>query len=505
MAPDQTSIEVINPATGQHVAHVPTVTTAQIDDAFARARIAQSAWAARPVSDRAAALRSFSHRLLSDRELPGVIMSETGKCRYDAQAMEIWYTNELTRFLCGRAGRRVLAPSFRHPFFFPNKRSRVIRHPFGVVGVIGPWNFPLLNNYADAVAPLLAGNAVLLKPSPVTPLTSQHVEKLWAEEGLPQDLFQVLPGGADVGAAVVERADLIFFTGSQSAGRAIAVRCADRLVPCILELGGKSAFVVLRDADPVQAARSAIWASFANAGQTCVRAERVIVDNAIADAFEEAVVEQLKSLRIGADTATDDERADIDVGAIIFAPQIARMERQIADAVSQGARVLSGGHRKDSPRGQFFEPTVLSQVNSNMLVAHEETFGPVMPILRARDADHALELANSVGRGLGGSVFSADPERALAFAKQVQTGSLCINDALMHYFCVESPLGGWNGAGLGHRHGAEALLQFTRAQTIIEDGPLLGWLSPWVRRNLLSFPYKTGVLRFVQRILTRLP
>ena len=497
------SLRIMNPATGALVAEVPAAVPADVAPAMARARRAQAAWARLSFRTRGALLRRLAGRILRDPELTNTLIAENGKPRYEAEAIEVFYTCELTRFLTGRTGRRALRDDVRHPFVFANKRARVVYHPHGVIAVIGPWNWPLLNNYADCVAPLAAGNAVILKPSPITPLTSLRVAELWRDEGLPEDVLQVLPGAADVGAALCDEADMVFFTGSQAGGRKVAVRCAERLVPCALELGGKSPFIVLRDADLATAARAAVWGAFANSGQVCIRPERVLVEEPAAAAFIEHCQTELARLRQGPDDGGHPDTADIDVGAITVPAQVERVEAQLADAVAKGARVLSGGKRRAIGGGRFFEPSLVVDVTPAMAMAREETFGPVLPILRVRDEDEAVALANGTGLGLSGSVWSRDVVRARAIARRLQAGSVCVNDVLVNYFCVEAPLGGVKGSGLGLRHGPESLRQACRVETVIEDHPLLGFLSGPINRQL-AFPYKTKVLKLLRWIMRRL-
>jgi acyl-CoA reductase-like NAD-dependent aldehyde dehydrogenase len=369
-----------------------------------------------------------------------------------------------------------------------------------VVGVIGPWNFPLLNNFADCVAPLVAGNAVVLKPSQQTPLTSLRVAELWREAGLPKDVFQVVAGRADAGEAVSNLADMVFFTGSAQAGRKVAQAAAARLVPAVLELGGTSAMIVLADADLPRAARAATWSGFAGSGQVCIRTERVLVEAAVADQFVELAAGEIRKLRQGVPPQGKDV-PEIDLGAITFAPQIERAERHIADALARGARVVTGGGpRTDLGPGRFFAPTLIADATPEMLVMREETFGPVLPVMKVRDAEEAIRVANDSSMGLSGSVWSGDTDRALALARRLEAGSVCVNDALYNYFCVEAPLGGVKRSGIGFRHGPEALRQFCRIETVVEDHPLLGWLSPILDRQL-SFPYRKRTQRLLRRFM----
>ena len=488
-------LRVDNPATGAVVASIPAASVVDLRAAMTRARQAQPSWAALGTRKRGTLLRRLTRRLIRDEALMTTLMAETGKPRYEAEAIELFYTAELTRFLTARRGRRALADEIRRPLLFAYKRARVVQHPHGVVGVIGPWNWPLLNNYADCLAPLQAGNAVLLKPSPLTPLTSLRVEQLWKEEGLPEDVFQVLPGGGELGQALVDEADMIFFTGSQATGRKVAARCGERLVPAVLELGGKSPFIVLADADLRAAARAAVFGAFANSGQVCIRPERVLIEASVAEPFVELCQQEMSRLRQGVD-----RDGGIDVGAMTFPAQVEAVERQISSAVAQGARLVAGGRRRADLGGRFFEPTLLAGVTSTMDVAREETFGPLLPIIAVPDVEAAVRLANELGLGLSASVFSANETRASAIARRLTVGSACVNDVLVNYFCVEAPLGGVRGSGLGVRHGPEALRQFCRPETIVENAPLLGAIGRWLGGQL-TFPYQNRVLRLIRRFM----
>jgi acyl-CoA reductase-like NAD-dependent aldehyde dehydrogenase len=365
---DASPLVIRNPATGQVVEEVACGGLPQVEEAVARARAAQPAWGALPFARRAAALRRLARALRDDPGFLDTLISESGKPSYEAEAIELFYTLELTRYYTGRAGRRALRDELRHPFIFASKRARVVHHPRGVVGVIGPWNWPLLNNYADCVAPLLCGNAVVLKPSEHTPLTSLRVLALWRKLGLPDGVFQVVPGRGEAGQALVEQADMIFFTGSQAVGRRVAARAGERLVPAVLELGGKSAMIVLADADLPRAAHAAVWSAFAHSGQVCVRTERVLVEEPAAERFLALCADEIAKLRQGAPPLPSAGRdGGVDVGAITFAPQLDRAAAHVADAVAKGARVVAGGEARGGP-GRFFAPTLLADASPEMAV-----------------------------------------------------------------------------------------------------------------------------------------
>jgi acyl-CoA reductase-like NAD-dependent aldehyde dehydrogenase len=499
-APDP--LRVQNPATGEIIEEVPCGTAAEVEAAVARARAAQPSWGALPFRERARALRRFARVLRDDDRLMTTLVAENGKTRYEAELFELFYVLELTRYYTGQIGRRALRDDLRHPLIFANKRARVVHHPRGVVGVVGPWNFPLLNNYGDCIGPLVAGNAVVLKPSETTPLTSLRVAALWKSSGMPDGVFDVVAGRAEAGAALTATADMIFFTGSPGVGKQVAAAAAARSIPAVLELGAKSAMIVLADADLPRAARAAVWSAFAGSGQICVRVERVLIEAPAADRFLELATEEVKRLRQGPPGRDGPGEATVDVGAITFAPQIARAERQIADAVAHGARVLTGGApRTDLGKGLFFPPTLIADADAGMAVMREETFGPLLPVMRVASADEAVRLANDSPLGLAGSVWSADVGKARAIARRIATGTLAVNDAtLFNYFCVEAPLGGIKGSGAGVRHGPEGLRQFCRIETIVEDHPLLGWLSPFLSRQL-TFPYRARTMRLLRRFM----
>ena len=456
--------------------------------ALGRARQAQPGWYQLGFRGRARALRRLAARARADAELPRLISEETGKPAFEALGFEVGYLCELTRFLSGRAGRRALGETRRSSLFLAHKRARVAWKPRGVVAVIGPFNFPLLSNFGDAVGPLLAGNAVVLKPSPHTPRTSLRMQTLWNESGLPAGVFQVAQGGAETARALVDGCDGVFFTGGAAAGRDVAARAGARLIPCVAELGGKSAMIVLGDADLEAAARAAVWGAFAGAGQICVRVERVLV---------EAV--RGGSLRGSGGGA--DERASLGRRGTRRGPFAAPRAARALPGASRRCREpgrASPGRRRRSAEG-VYPPTVLDHVPSDAAVAVEETFGPLLPIVRVSGAEEAIHLANASPFGLSGSVWSRNLARARAVARRLEAGSLCTNDVLVNYFFVSAPLGGMKSSGLGYRHGAESLRQFCCPQSIVEDRPLLGPLPAWIRRQL-GFPYRQRVLRALRWI-----
>ena len=489
-------LRVVSPSTGELLAELPAAGPAEVAAAVAAARAAAPAWASLPLRERVAALKRWRRAVVDDGELPRILVRESGKPRHEADGSEILYFCELTRFVCS-ASRRALATERRGTLLFATRRTDVHRVPVGVVGVVGPWNFPILNNAADALAPLVAGNTVVLKPSEVTPLTSLRMQELWRKAGNPPDVFRVVAGRGDAGAALVELADGVMFTGAVATGRRVAARCGERLVPCVTELGGKSPFLVLAGADLARAAQAAAWSGFLHSGQACIRTERILVEESVADAFEGLLLDRVRALRQG--PPDPDGAGGLDLGAVTFSRQLEVASRQVDDAVAKGARVLAGGRRRTDLAGSFFEPTLLSGVTPAMEVAREETFGPVLPVLRVRDAEEALRIANDSHLGLNATVWGPE-SKARALAARIESGNVIVNGALFNYLVVAAPLGGVKASGVGVRHGVEGIRTWTRQRAVnVRRLPL----APVDRLVLakMAYPYDRRILALLRAAL----
>ncbi len=487
-------ISVASPATGAPLAEVPDAGPAGVARAVEAARRAAPAWANTPLLERIEALKRFRDAVLDEPRLASTVSVESGKPLHEAEGVEILYLCELIRF-ASKAARGALRRETRRPFLFMTKRTHLIRKPLGVVGVIGPWNFPLLNNGADAIFPLVMGNTVVLKPSEVTPLTSVLLGELWRKAGNPPDVFQVVTGRGSAGAALVDLADGIMFTGSVTTGRRVAARSGERLIPCVTELGGKSPFLVLEGADLERAAQAAAWSSFVHSGQVCIRTERIYVDERVAEPFEALLKARVLTLRQGA--PGNESRAEHDLGAVTFPRQLDIVERQVKDAVSKGASLLTGGRRRTDLAGNFFEPTVLTHATPEMDAMREETFGPLVPVMRVSGADEAVRLANESPLGLNATVFGPERE-ARRVAELLESGNAIVNDVLVHYFIVEAPLGGHKSSGLGVRHGVEGLRQWTRTEAVTVSHPLLAPIARFIASKI-AFPYERRIGRILKR------
>jgi acyl-CoA reductase-like NAD-dependent aldehyde dehydrogenase len=457
-------IQVENPATGEVIATVPVLSADEVRALVVRARAAQPAWEALGFDGRAKVLRRAQKWVVDNADrIVETIVSETGKTHDDALLNEILYASTAFGFWAKHAPRYLADEKVRSSSPFVVGRKLVVRYrPLGVIGVIGPWNYPLTNSFGDCIPALAAGNAVVLKPSEVTPLTSQLMASAMRECGLPEDVLAVATGDGSTGAALVDEVDMVMFTGSTRTGKKIMERAAQTLTPVSLELGGKDPMIVLADADVERASSAAAYYSMQNGGQTCISVERVYVEAPIYDAFVEKVTRKVAALRQGVSTGP----GTVDVGAVTFAPQLDIVRRHVEQAREAGARVLTGGAAREGS-GRFYEPTVLVDVDHSMAAMTEETFGPTMPIMKVADADEAVRLANDSEYGLAASIWTKDAARGEELARRVEAGAVCVNDAQLNYVALELPMGGWKASGLGSRHGAGGIRKYCRQQSIL--------------------------------------
>ena len=467
--------EVRTPLSGAPLAHIPQSTEEDVVEAFARARRAQESWARTSLEHRSAILLRL-HDLVLERqeEILDLIVWESGKARKHAfdEPMHI----ALTARYYARTAQQHLGTQRRLGVVPGLTRVEVNHVPKGVVGIISPWNYPFTMALCDGLPALLAGNAVVTKPDAQTMLTALYAAQLLEEAGFPKDLWQVLAGpGSRVGTSVIAKADYICFTGSTATGKRVAAGCAERLIGCSLELGGKNPMLVLRDADVERAAEGAVRASFSNAGQLCVSTERLFVADQVYDRFVERFVARTQAMTLGATLEWGN-----DMGSLISQDQLDVVPRHVEDAVAKGARVLAGGKARPDLGPFFFEPTILEGVTPDMTCFGEETFGPVISIYRFHDEAEAVARANDGEYGLNASIYSRDGARARAIARQVKCGTVNINEAFGATFAsIDSPMGGMRESGMGRRQGSEGIHRYTESQSVgtqrlLRFAPMLG-------------------------------
>ena len=483
------------PFTGTPIADLPQSTPQDVAAGFELARLAQRGWAARPIADRARIFLRFHDLLLGRQdEVMDLIQWENGKARKHAFA-EVMDPPLIARYYARRA-QGFLGPRRAAASLPGINRAIEVRHPRGVVGLISPWNYPLVLGTEDAIPALIAGNAVVSKPDTQTALTLLWAQELAEEAGLPKNVWQAVIGdGPVVGTAVVEHADFVGFTGSTRTGREIARRAGARLVPASLELGGKNPMIVCADAPVEPAVRGAIDACFASTGQLCVSAERMYVHTEVYDTFVPQFVQAVGAMRLGSEY-----EYGADMGSLLSPAQLDKVSAHVADAKARGATVLTGGHARPDLGPYFFEPTVLADVKPEMVVCTEETFGPVVSIYRYTDTDDVVRRANASQYGLNASVWTGNARAGRRLAARLKAGTVNINDGYAAaYGTIDAPMGGMKDSGVGRRHGRDGILKYTEPQTIVTQ-----WLVVGVEPLFgLRFGRWAGLLTQTLRLLKR--
>jgi acyl-CoA reductase-like NAD-dependent aldehyde dehydrogenase len=470
---------ILSPATGAVAGTVRWTDPADVPRIAAGLRHAQREWEARGAKGRAKVLARYAVWMGEHRdEIESLLIKETGKSAADA-AQEVPMLIMIASYYI-KTMEKALAPETR-PAALPIlsiKKIAVHYRPRPVVGIIAPWNYPVANLLMDGIGALAAGCAILLKPSERTPLTAELLQRGWIDSGAPE-VMAIVQGAREAVEAVVDNADYIQFTGSSATGAKVMERAARRLTPISLELGGKDPMIVLDDADVDLAAHAAVWGAMFNAGQTCVSVERVYVLEPVYDQFVDAVVRDVKNLKMGAGEGYD-------FGAQIDDSQVAVTDRHVADAIAKGAKALTGGERPAGP-GSFYPPTVLVDVDHSMACMTEETFGPTLPIMKVSTVAEAVRLANDSPYGLSASVFSQDADRANDIAVQLDCGAVNINDVISNLMCTTAPMGGWKTSGIGARFGgADGLRKFCRQEAIVSPRTNVGAGGNYYNNSLKS-------------------
>src|SRR5579872_198393 len=460
-------IASVNPATGEVLREFDCTAEEDVRAAVERARAAQPAWHQLGVNRRLQLLRRFQNLLQEKKsEVAAVITREAGKPSVEALLTEVLVVLDAAQFCIAGVPALLRDRRIGHAnLVMKAKRGWISHQPYGVVGIISPWNYPFATPGTEGLAALAVGNAVVVKPSEFTTLCALELQSLLRLVGVPDDVFQVVPGGGATGAALVNSSvDKLIFTGSVASGKKVAQAAAARLLPVVLELGGKDPMLVLDDADVEVASSAAVWGAFMNAGQTCLSVERCYVHRRLYDKFLTACVEKTKKLRVGngLDRGTD-------VGPMINERQLKVVEGHVDDAEARGARVLIGGARLPALGANFFAPTVLADVTHEMRIMREETFGPVLPVDVFDSDEEAVELANDSEFGLSASIWTRDGVRGERLARRIQAGTVMVNDVISCYGISEAPHGGVKSSGMGRTHGRFGVEEMVRVKYVDVD------------------------------------
>src|SRR6266478_7141674 len=461
------TVPSINPATGQVIACFERTSPERVSEIVFRARAAQSTWAKLPIRERCAKLRGLQERIMAARnDLADAVVRESGKPRVEALFVDVFVALDSAEYWSKNAANTLRTQRVpHHSTAAKAKRGYLACDPLGVVAVISSWNYPLAIPVSQIIPAVVAGNAVVCKTSDFTPQCGALIEKLFLDAGFPKNLVIIVQGGGEVGQALIEAApDKALFTGSVATGRRVAEACAKKLIPSVLELGGKDAMIILADADLDVAASAAVWGSYTNCGQVCLSVERLFVEESVSESFATLCVAKTKKLRLGpgSDASTDD-------GPLIRPQHVQRMNDLIRDAVSRGARVLCGGHPRPDLGSNFFAPTVIAGVDSSMKLFQEETFGPILALQSARDAESAIARANDSPFALSASVWTGDTRRGEEIAKRLRAGAVMVNDAISYFAIAEAPHGGCGASGWGRTHGKAGLLEMVQTKYIDVD------------------------------------
>ncbi len=488
-------ISLMDPATGENAGYISRDSIDVLDRAVKQAKITQVDWAKKPFRERAIHILAIRDFVAAEADrIAGVIAKSTGKTRVDALSTEVipatmsagYYAKKTE--LCLR--KEKLRPG---NFLFANKVSWIDRVPWGVVGIISPWNYPFAIPFHEVVMALMAGNAVVLKVATQSQEVGGIIGEAMRAGGLPDGLFNLvnLPGHIAGDAFVGSGINKLFFTGSVAVGKGLMAKAAVRLLPLSLELGGNDAMIVCNDADLRRAAGGALWAGFSNCGQSCGGVERVFVEKGIYAAFTALLREKTAELRQGYD-----HDFNVDIGALGNREQLGKVKTYVQDALEKGAKITATSRQKELPENGFFHPAmILEDVTDSMMVMRREIFGPILAVRQVEDIEEAICRANDSYLGLAASVWTTNHEKGRSIASRLQAGTVMINDHLMSHGLPETPWGGFKESGIGRTHGRLGLEEMTQSRVIIDD------IMPGVQKNMWWYPHGKEVYEGLKGVL----
>jgi succinate-semialdehyde dehydrogenase/glutarate-semialdehyde dehydrogenase len=484
----------IAPATGEMIGDSQLNSGEDVRKAVEAGRAAQAEWASLPVKERVKRIKPLRAYLVEHAdELAQLICQDNGKTRVDALATEVLPAAMAVDYYCrmamGLLKERRLMPS---TLLMANKASKIIRVPYGVVGIISPWNYPFSIPFSEVIMALLAGNAVVLKAASETQLVGRAIERCINRLDLAPGLFSYInmPGRLAGKAFLEAGVHKLFFTGSVMVGQELMAEAAHSLTPLVLELGGNDPMLVCPDADLQRAAAGAVWAGLQNCGQSCGGVERIYVHRSVYQPFLNALAARVKRLRVGVDTGHE-----VDLGAMTTAKQAREVKRQVVAATKAGAVIYARSQAPAGTKGNFLPAMVLTKVDHSMEIMRLETFGPVLCVMPVVDMAQAVALANDSNLGLSASVWTRKAKEGQRLARQIKAGVVMINDHLMSHGLPENPWGGFKHSGFGRTHGALGMLEMTQPQCIVADH------MPFVKRNLWWYPQTPAVYRGMRAIL----
>ncbi len=477
-------LHAFDPVDNEKKGSVKVSTDQEIEKKFFLARTSLKEWKNLDIADRCFFLKEFRKTVLNNLDdILHTLKSDTGKPDVEILMAEIMTTLDFIKYYENNSEKILKKEKRRTPIEFSKNYSYVEYQPYGVVSVISPWNYPFQISLIPSITALVAGNTVILKTSEITPLTGKKIEELIDKAGFPQNVFQVVHGGGEVGEKIIEnKPDKIFFTGGVETGKEVMKKASENLIDVELELGGKDPFIVFEDADLDRAVKGVVYGSLANSGQICVSSERVYVERSIKKRFIEKLLEEVKKVDIG-DSKTSE------MGPMIREEQIELIKNQVDDAVFKGAEMLT----EFEHQGNFLKPIVLDQVTNEMDVMRKETFGPVIPVMGFEGVQEAVELANDSVYGLNSSVWTEDVEKGKKIASMLETGNCYINDVVKNIGNPYTPFGGVKKSGIGRYHGPEGLMSFVEPKSVM------------VNRNkddeLNWFPYTEKLYNSIESML----